>query len=450
MTDSSHKNNVPTSNNGNGSGAFHNESDNLRQPELVPSQLGNRWVSLAALVEKIESAFVESYGHDSPELAEADTSAKRLKLVLETANYVIAVESVQLSPTEKADLISRTYSSLFGYGPLDALFADESITTISLEGVEKTSVRYGHGDLVSLGLIFSNTEHYQRIIARLVSDAGAELRPDQPYMEIGLRVGDRPVCVNLVAPPVTIQLNADIRLHPKQLPTWESLIAAGFMTEKAAQLLKVLIASNYGLLIIGEPESGKTTLLNLLMNELPNPEHVISIERAGETRLPVGIQRLTAKWPVGDASRISFGEQIINALEQKPTCILLDEVRADEPQTIAPLLQMPDAPRQLWSFRGAIFAKRLQSALGMLARRAEVGGGETLIRPLYERLPFVIAVNRIGGQLKLWSIGEWQFKHTPDYPTYVSLMQVEEGYLKLTGEREARPLPLDDTFWSAD
>ncbi len=446
MTESSYDNNMPASSNGTNDSP--DELDSFRQPELVPSQLGNRWVSLAALVEQIESAFIEEFGHDSPELAEADTAAKRLKLVLETANYVISVESVQLSSAEKADVISRTYSSLFGYGPLDALFADDSITTISLEGADKASIRRGHGDLISIGSIFQNTEHYQRIVGRLVVDAGAELRPDQPYLEVGLKIGDRLIAVNLVAPPITIQLSADIRLHPKQLPTWDSLIESGCMTSQAAQFLRALVASPYGLLIIGEPESGKTTLLNLLMNELPNPERVVSVERAGETRLPVGLNRLTAKWPVGDAPAVSFGEQIIHALEQKPTCILLDEVRADEPQTIAPLLRMADAPRQIWSFRGAIFAKRLQSALGMLARRAEVGGGEALIRPLYERLPFVIAVNRVGGQLRLWSIGEWQFKHTPDYPTYVSLMQIEDGQLKLTGEHAAKELNLDESFWS--
>ncbi len=447
MSEEAPDNNTPISNNGSGS---HGEDKPVRQPELVPAQLGTRWVSLAALVEQIEMAFLEEYGDNSVALDEADTSAKRLKLVLETANYVIAIESVQLSANEKADIISRVYSSLFGYGPLDSLFADESITTISLEGVDKTAIRRGHGDLKSLGVIFQNAEHYQRIISRLVTDAGAELRPDQPYLEVGLEIGERLVCVNLVAPPITIQLNADIRLHPKKLPMWDSLISSGFMTEKAAQLLKALIASPYGLLVIGEPESGKTTLLNLLLNELPNPDHSVSVERAGELSLPDGVQRLTAKWPVGDQPRVSFGEQIINALEQKPDCILLDEVRADEPQTIAPLLQMADAPRQIWSFRGNTFAKRLQSALGMLARRAEPGGGEALIHPLYDRLPFVIAVNRVGGQLRLWSIGEWQFKHTPDYPTYVPLMAVDDGQLKLTGEVSSRELILEDDFWVKD
>jgi Flp pilus assembly CpaF family ATPase len=446
MSEESHDNRLVSSN-GNGT---HGDAKPTRQPELVPSQLGTRWVSLAALIEQIEAAFLEEYGENSAALNEADTPAKRLKLVLETANYVIAVESVQLSANEKADVISRAYSSLFGYGPLDGLFADETITTISLEGADKTSVRRGHGELEALGAIFQNAEHYQRIINRLVTDAGAELRDDQPYLEVGLQIGERLVCVNLVAPPITIQLSADIRLHSKQLPTWDSLIASGYMTEKSVQLLKALIASPYGLLVIGEPESGKTTLLNLLLNELPNPDQVISVERAGELRLPNGMKQLTAKWPVGDQGRVSFGEQIIHALEQKPDCILLDEVRADEPQTIAPLLQMPDAPRQIWSFRGNTFAKRLQSALGMLARRAEPGGGEALIHPLYDRLPFVIAVNRVAGQLRLWSIGEWQFKHTPDYPTYVPLMAVVDGQLKLTGEVSSRPLTLEGNFWTKD
>ncbi|MBL8157797.1 MAG: hypothetical protein JNM70_26885, partial [Anaerolineae bacterium] len=115
-------------------------------------------------------------------------------------------------------------------------------------------------------------------------------------------------------------------------------------------------------------------------------------------------------------------------------------VRADEPLSIAPLLMMPDAPRQIWSFRGAVYSKRLQNALGMLARRADPSAGESLIHALYQRLPFVVTTNRVGGTLKLWSIGEWQFRHSPDYPTYVPLMQIEEGVLRPTGEQPARDI----------
>jgi hypothetical protein len=185
----------------------------------------------------------------------------------------------------------------------------------------------------------------------------------------------------------------------------------------------------------------------VLLQGLQQPENAISVERAGELRLPPGVQRLMPKWPVGDTPAVTFGEQIGNALEKQPVCIILDEVRSDEPQTIAPLLGMDNPPRQIWSFRGAIFAKRLQSALGMLARRADFGQGEEMVRALHERLPFVITVMRSNGQLRLWSVGEWQFKDGSGYPTYTLLMNTEGGEIKLTGERPTRDLPLPENFW---
>jgi Flp pilus assembly CpaF family ATPase len=424
------------------------DADKGREPQLIPGQLGQRWISMNALVEQIESAFVEEHGDDSPELLEANTPSKRLKLVLAVTDYVLSVESAQVSNQEKADIINRVYSNLFGYGPLDALFLDGRVTTISLDGVDKAAVRYSHGELTSLGPIFQNDEHLRRVLKRLLIDAGADLQEDQPYIEVGLMAGERPVCLNLVAPPVAFQFTADIRVHPAQLPTWDDLLALNFLTSQAVELLKALASSSYGLMIVGESESGKTTILSLLVQSVPNPERMVSVERAGELRLPPGAERLSVKWPVGDQPGISFGDLIAQALAKNPATLLLDEVRSDEPQTIAPLLELSNAPRQIWSFRGAIFTKRLGSALGMLARRADVGGGEDRVRALYERLPYVIAVNRSNNALRLWSIGEWQFKHSPDYPTYTPLLQIEEGQLKLTGERPERVLDLPDSFWT--
>jgi hypothetical protein len=262
-----------------------------------------------------------------------------------------------------------------------------------------------------------------------------------------LVINERRVCINLAAPPVTIQLNADIRLHPKASPTLDDLVQSGFMTAPAAQLLRAIAASSQGCMVVGEPESGKTTLMGALAHALPQPETVVAVERAGEMLLPPAVGRLRVQWPVGDRPGLTFGEQIGHALALKPACVMLDEVRADEPASIAPLLQGGAVPRQIWSFRGAIFAKRLQSALGMLARRADPSQGEDVVRVLYQRLPFVIGVVKSGDHLRLWSVAEWQFKTSPDYPTYTLLLHTEDGQLKLTGQRPAQLLDLPETFW---
>ena len=421
------------------------DADRGREPELVSAQLGQRRISYQALLEQIERQFIEEYS-GSAVLEEADTSTKRLKLVLSTINYVLAVESVQIGNDDKAGLINAAYSNLFGYGPLDALFLDERVTTISLEGADKAAVRYGHGDLESLGPIFEDDAHLTRILRRLLIDAGADLAEDAPFIETGLMVDGRPVCLTLFTPLMAFGYNADIRVHPKQAPTLMNLVDSEFLTQQAADLLTALAKSSHGVVVVGDTEAGKTTLLGALTQLLPEPEKSIAVERAGELRLPDEMQRRTVQWLVQDSPGVTFGDQIALALEQQPACIVLDEVRADEPESIAPLLDEPDAPRQLWSFRGPFDSKRLRNALGMLVRRADVGRGETLVNALYQRLPFIVTVWRVRGRIRLYSIGEWQFRES-DYPDYVLLMATSDGELRLTGERPARDLALPATFW---
>jgi type IV secretory pathway ATPase VirB11/archaellum biosynthesis ATPase len=418
-----------------------NPRDSRRLPRLVEGRRGTRLYSIAALAERVLDEFAAEHGTDSSALHEADTPAKRYRLILDAANYVLAVESVALTADEKAELVNRAYSELFGYGPLDALFVDERVTTIALKGADRAAVRYGHGELVSAGPLFDDEEHLHRIITRLLEDAKTQYREDLGIIETGLRVGDRPVALNLVLPPYTPELNADIRLHPAQPPSLDDLVAGEFMTEEAAALIRQIAASAYGLVIVGESETGKTTLLNALALLQP-VEGLTAVERAGELQLAAGVARLRAQWSADHQAGISFGDQILSALSRQPTCLLLDEVRADEPYTIAPLLEMEKPPRQIWTVRGAPDAKRLQSALGMLARRASRGSGEELVHALYERLPFVLTVARIKERLQLFSIAEWQSRIDTDYPDYVMLFQYREGAARPTRKNLARWLDI--------
>lgn len=422
-------------------------ADKGREPKLVSGRLGTRMFSFAALVEKIVARFNEEFGTDAPALLDADTPAKRMKLVLATTDYTLAVESVQVSPDQKADLMSRVYSEMFGFGPLDALFRDESVTTIALDGIDKASLRYGHGELTPIPPVFEDYAHLRQIISRLLRDAHAEMTEAQPFIEFGLQVEGRPICVNLMSPPITIQLKADIRVHPKAVPTLDDLVESAFLTPQVATFLRALAASPHGFLIAGDTESGKTTLLSVLANLLPQAEGIVTIERAGELRLPEKAQQLVVKWAVRDQPGVTFGQQIRAALTKSPTCILLDEVRADEPDAIAPLLNQPNVPRQIWSFRGSADANRIRSALGMLARRADTSQSEAMARALYDRLPFIISVKRARGTIQLRGIAEWQFPADADYPDFVELMAMGWEGVELTGKRPARDLNLPPEFW---
>jgi pilus assembly protein CpaF len=394
--------------------------------------------SIAALRERIEDAFLNEHPDGSPALLAADTSAKRIRLLLDVADYVLAVESVAISGDEKARLVEQIYADLFGYGPLDALFADERITTIALLGANHIAVRYGHGELITLDPAFEDEAHLRRVLTRLLADARAGWNEAVPIVETGLMVGERPVGISIVTPPISTLINADIRVHPKRAPTLSDLVADGWMIEETADFLRRLAASRYGFAIVGDIESGKTTLLNALLPYLPDHEQTILIERSSELRPPAGMRRLAAQWGWEDRLPITFGEQIGAALADQPACLILDEVRADEPETIAPLLERADVPRQIWTVRGVPDAKRLQSAMGMLARRAAIGQGERLVHALYDRLPFVITVARIQERLRVFSVAEWQSRVDSDYPDYVMLRRYQDGAARATDSAPAR------------
>ncbi len=422
------------------------DADKGREPQLLSAQLGQRQVSFRALLERIEYEFIEEH-RDSSALREADTPTKRLKLLLPTVDYVLAVESMQVSAADKAALMNATYSSLFGYGPLDELLLDERVTTIAIEGAEKVSVRYGHGDLVSLGPKFEDEAHLKRILRRLLLDAGADLYDGQPFVETGLTIDRRPVCITVITPLMSFGYHADIRVHPHHSLSLDNLVQSEFLTGPAAHLLKAIARSAYGCVIVGDTESGKTTLLNALAQMLPNPEETVAIERAGELRLPEGMRRLVVRWPSEGHAGITFGEQIGFGLEMQPACILLDEIRTDEPESIAPLLQNSQIKRQIWSFRGPFDAKRLRSALSMLARRADMSQSEAMVEAMYQRLPFIVTLWRAHGRIGLYSVAEWQYRAS-DYPDYILLMQNQDGRLQLTGEKPSKALDLPDSFWS--
>lgn len=425
-------------------------AERKREPKFVTGRMGTRMISLDALREQILQRFVEEHSSDSPTLLNASTKTKRLSLILAKTDYVLAVESIQLTPEQKADLMRRVYADLFSFGPLDALLQDMSITTISLKGADSVSVRYGNSDLVPLDTpIFETEAHLRQIMNRIAQTAHVQLDDDIPIIEFGLSTEQgRPMRVSIAGTPVTYEMTVDIRLHPAEALSLRQFVEAGVMSQTAAQLLNAIVESPHGMVIVGDIESGKTSLLSALVQMLPQ-QSAIAVERAGELRLPEHITSLCAQWASAEQEALSFGQRIGQALEKSPDTLILDEVRADEAAAIAPILLHDNAPRQIWAFRGPANSKRLSAALGMFARRSDPTAGETIVQNLYRKLPFVIVMRRIRGTLTLHTIAEWQFTGCSDYPDFVELCVHEGGKTVFTGKSALKPINVSEDLWTS-
>lgn len=431
-----------------------NKSDEEKHKlEFLASRRG-RMVSVYGLVERVAEQFELEHGAGESDAIKATTSeVERRKLVRDIAEYIFGIESVHLSPHEQARIIAMANAEIFGYGPLDDLFRDERITTISLEGSQKVGVRFGSAqELTTLDPIFDDNQHIHRVVQRLLFHAGAEFRADIPIIETGLIIENRRTSISVAMPPFVPEIAVDIRLHPLQLPTLDDWLERGILNQKTQLLLETIIHSEHGVLIVGDTESGKTTLLAVLLQAVA-VDGLVSVERASELSLPDGAKSYATQWAIGDKPEITFGEQIISALATNPKLIVLDEVRTDEPHAVRPLLQEENVPRQIWSFRGTSEPKRLKSALGMLARMSDSTQPEQMVLSLYQRLPFVIIIKRRKGKLQIREIAEWQFPDTSQgtddiiYADYIPLMQTDWGDCEVTGKIPQHSLDLTQDFW---
>lgn len=422
------------------------DDQEARSVQFMRSQTG-RLISYQGLVERIIEQFNAEYDDNHPSLIEADNDVKRRRLLKPVADYVFAVESVQLTLEEQAHFLRLVCSELFTYGGLDALFADSRVTTISLEGAEKLSVRYAPAeDLQALDPIFEDGQHARRVVARLLRHAGTDLSAESPFVEAGLLIQGRPVNLNVAVPPYVNQVTADIRVHPTEPIQLIDFVQAKYMDERSAHFLRALAQSEHGFIIVGDTESGKTSLLNALLADVPESGLAV-IERAYTLRLPEAARRYVVQWQAPQKKPVTWAERIQEAVQSGAKTLVLDEVRADDEDALAPLLsEVCEARRQIWTFRGSPDPLRLRSALGMMARIAQRSAPEAAVYALYERLPFVVVMKRRKTGIHLMAAGEWRWHNGS--ADYVPLMEYDGETARWTSKAPQHALALSADFWS--
>src|ERR1700691_676560 len=166
----------------------------------------------------------------------------------------------------------------------------------------------------------------------IANQLGKHLDEDNPVLHAQLPDGSR---LAAVIPPVVRPSPAlVIRKFPNRHYTVDDLIARGTLTLPLAEFLATQIAAGKTVLISGGTSTGKTTVLRVLANAIPEDQRIVVIEDTSELHLhkpnllAVECQTDTFK------TNITFDDLLKSALRWRPDRIILGEVRGIEARTL--------------------------------------------------------------------------------------------------------------------
>jgi pilus assembly protein CpaF len=250
------------------------------------------------------------------------------RTIQELFEQILNEENIVLSRPERARLFEQIAAEILGFGPLQPLLEDESITEVMVNGPKNVYVER-RGKITRVPVAFDNTEHVMRIIDRIVSPIGRRIDESSPYVDARLLDGSR---VNAVIPPISLVGPViTIRKFSKTPITVEQLIQFGSITPEAIDFLKACVNARLNIVISGGTGSGKTTLLNVLSGFIPSDERIITIENAAELQLRQEHVVTLESRPANIEGRgeINIRQLVINTLRMRPDRIIVGEIRDD-------------------------------------------------------------------------------------------------------------------------
>lgn len=231
---------------------------------------------------------------------------------------------------QRLSIVRQIYSSIRGFGLLDSIISDDTITEVMINGPEHIFIEQ-NGRLFKLDKQFESQRRLEDVIQRIVGLAGREVNQANPICDTRLPDGSR---VNVVLPPIALCGPVlTIRKFSKTPMTIEKLISYGSITQEIADKLELLVRAKYNIFISGGTGSGKTTFLNALSNYIPKDERVITIEDSAELQIE-GVENLvsleTRNANASGAGQITIRDLIKASLRMRPERIIVGEVRGGE------------------------------------------------------------------------------------------------------------------------
>jgi pilus assembly protein CpaF len=261
-------------------------------------------------------------------LGSMEETAARHQIREITARLLLE-ESAPLSLAQRQFVTRRIEDEVMGYGPLEPLLADPTVSDILVNGSQQVYIER-RGKLELTEVRFNDDAHLMNIIDRIVSAVGRRVDESSPMVDARLKDGSR---VNVIIPPLALDgPMMSIRRFAIELFKTDDLVRLGTINEEMAVVLNAIVHGRLNVVISGGTGAGKTTLLNILSGFVPASERVVTIEDSAELQLQQPhVVRLETRPPnIEGKGQVAQRDLVRNALRMRPERIIIGEVRGAE------------------------------------------------------------------------------------------------------------------------
>jgi pilus assembly protein CpaF len=357
----------------------------------------------AEIKNRIHLALVSELG---PRLFDvADAGSVRARVETEIRDQ-LAQES-GLSRDDRLRLAGEIADDIFGYGPLERLLGDPSISEVMVNGAAEIWIER-NGRLSQTSLSFADESHLRRIITKMVGQIGRRIDESSPMVDARLPDGSR---VNAIIPPLSLSGGLlTIRKFARNRFDLGELIQIGTVSAPAADFLRRCIEADLNMLVSGGTGTGKTTMLNALSAAIPDRDRIVTIEDAAELQLAQRhVLRLEARPKnIEGEGEITIRDLVRNALRMRPDRIIVGEVRGAE---ALDMLQAMNTGHE--GSLSTIHANSPRDALSRLETMVLMAGYDLPLRAIRQHvssaLDLIVQIDRLDdGSRRLTGISEVQ------------------------------------------
>lgn len=217
---------------------------------------------------------------------------------------------------------------------LEPILLDDKVTEIMIDAPDRVLVER-RGQLEDTGVNFGSFEALRAAIDACLAMGGAAFKAGQTVCDTRLADGTR---ILAILPPTAVNSPCLVmRKFYQSKMTMAQVLEHRALSPEALAVLQQAIKARKNLLVAGGTGSGKTTVLNLLTEEIPAEERVVVVEANLElsVRHP-RVVRLSADLSPDQ----SYLDLIHTAAKMRPDRLIFSELRAGETLKILDLINV--------------------------------------------------------------------------------------------------------------